>query len=151
MSPDVATRATTTAGARPAIGFLVPIGRVLYSLIFVLAFRSHFSARGIAYAASMGVPAASIAVPAAGIIAVVGGLSVALGYRARIGAWLLVVFLVPVTLMMHAFWAAKDPMMAQIQMVNFMKNLSMLGGALLVAFHGAGPVSFDERGSSSGA
>ena len=84
-----------------------------------------------------------------GVIAVLGGLSVALGYRARVGAWLIVVFLVPVTLTMHAFWGVSDPMMAQMQMVMFMKNLSMLGAALLLAYHGAGPISFDRRRSAS--
>jgi putative oxidoreductase len=46
---------------------------------------------------------------------------------------------------MHAFWNVPDPMMRQIQMAFFMKNLAMLGGALLVAYWGAGPVSLDER------
>ena len=74
-----------------------------------------------------------------------GGLSVLLGGHARAGAWLLVAFLVPVTLAMHAFWAVPDPMMRQIQMAFFMKNLAMLGGALLIAYWGAGPFSLDER------
>ena len=46
---------------------------------------------------------------------------------------------------MHAFWAIPDPMMRQIQMAFFMKNLGLLGGALLIAYFGAGPVSLDER------
>jgi putative oxidoreductase len=70
---------------------------------------------------------------------------VAIGYRARMGAWLIVLFLVPVTLTMHAFWAVHDPQMAQLQQAMFMKNLSMLGGALLVAYFGAGPLSIDAR------
>ena len=72
-----------------------------------------------------------------------GGLSVLLGYRAKLGAWLIVVFLVPVTLMMHNFWAVHDPVMAQMQMVMFMKNISILGGALLISQFGAGPFSLD--------
>ena len=58
---------------------------------------------------------------------------------------MLVAFLVPVTLSMHAFWAVKDPMMAQMQFAMFMKNLGLLGGALLVAHFGAGPYSLDAR------
>ena len=76
---------------------------------------------------------ADVLVPLSGIIAALGGLSVALGYRARWGAWLLVVFLVPVTFMMHAFWKETDPQAAQMQMANFAKNLSLLGAALFVA------------------
>ena len=72
-----------------------------------------------------------------------GGLSVALGYKARYGAWLLVLFLVPVTIMLHNFWAVTDPMMSRMQQVMFMKNLTMIGGALLISYFGAGPLSLD--------
>jgi putative oxidoreductase len=74
-----------------------------------------------------------------------GGLSILLGYRARLGAWLVVLFLVPVTLMMHKFWTIGDPMMAQMQQIMFLKNVSMLGGALLISQFGAGPISLDSR------
>jgi putative oxidoreductase len=50
---------------------------------------------------------------------------------------LLVLFLVPVTVTMHNFWAVKDQMIAQVQKVMFMKDLSMLGGALLIPYLGA--------------
>jgi putative oxidoreductase len=116
---------------------------VLLALVFLLSAPGHFSPTIIGYAAAQGVPAASVLVPLAGILAFVGGLSVALGYRARIGAWMLVVFLVPVTLMMHRFWAAGDPAVALLQRVMFLKNLAILGGALVVTHFGAGPVSFD--------
>jgi putative oxidoreductase len=110
-----------------------------------MAGPGHFTANTIAYAASKGVPLASIAVPLSGIIALAGGLSIALGYRARWGGWLIVLFLVPVTVMMHDFWAMTDPNMAQMQQIMFMKNLSMLGGALLIAHFGSGPLSLDNR------
>ena len=74
-----------------------------------------------------------------------GGLSVALGYRARWGAWLLALFLVPATAIFHNFWAVKDPTMALMQQVMFLKNVSMLGAALLITHFGAGPLSLDAR------
>ena len=83
--------------------------------------------------------------PASGILAIVGGLSVLLGFHGKVGAWLLVLFLVPVTLTMHNFWAVKDPMMQQIQMAMFLKNISMLGSALFFAQIGTGPLSLDSR------
>jgi putative oxidoreductase len=86
-------------------------------------------------------------VPLSGIFALAGGLSVLLGYRARVGAWFIALFLVPVTFMMHKFWAVHDPMMAQIQMIMFMKNVSILGGALLISQFGAGPLSLGARHS----
>jgi putative oxidoreductase len=123
----------------------VVAGRVLFSLIFVVAAFGHFSPQEIAFAAQQGVPLASIAVPLSGVMALLGGLSVLLGYRAKWGAWMLIAFLVPVTLMLHNFWAVKDAMMAQMQMAMFLKNVSMMGGALLITQFGAGPLSLDAR------
>lgn len=132
-------------GEATAVGAVVLLGRILFAAIFLLAAPNHFTQQAIQYAASQGVPLPSIAVPLAGIIAIAGGLSVLLGYHARLGGWLLVLFLVPVTLMMHAFWKVTDPTMAQMQMVMFMKNVSMLGGALLITQFGSGPFSLDAR------
>jgi putative oxidoreductase len=84
-----------------------------------------------------------------GVIAVFGGVSILLGYYARVGAWLLVVFLVPVTLMMHNFWAVADPILKQSVEIMFMKNLSMLGAALMIAYFGSGPLSLDARTSNT--
>jgi putative oxidoreductase len=125
--------------------YLVALGRLFYSLIFVLAGFGHFTHQEIAYAAAQGIPNAGVLVPASGILAIVGGLSVLLGFHGKLGAWLLVLFLVPVTLMMHNFWAVKDPMMQQIQMAMFLKNISMLGSALFFTQIGTGPLSLDSR------
>lgn len=125
--------------------YIVPLGRTLFAAIFIMSGFTHFSATTIAFAASQGVPLASLLVPLSGIIALAGGLSILLGYHARIGGLLLALFLVPVTLTLHAFWKATDPMAVQIQTGMFMKNLSMLGGALLIAYFGAGPLSLDAQ------
>ncbi len=125
--------------------YLVPLGRFLYSAIFLMTVMGHFSPGYIAYATQAGVPAPGLLVPLSGVIATLGGLSITLGYKAKIGAWLIVLFLVPVSLMMHNFWAVTDPMMRGMQMAMFMKNVSMLGAALLIAHFGAGPLSLDAR------
>ena len=128
-------------------GAVVVLGRFFFVLIFLMAGPLHFSKPEVAYAAAQGVPLASILVPFSGVLAFAGGLSILLGYRAKVGAWLLVLFLVPVTVMMHNFWAVHDPMMAQVHMAMFMKNVAMLGGALLISQFGAGPFSLDARRS----
>jgi putative oxidoreductase len=125
--------------------YLAPLGRVLFALIFILSAPHLISGAAVGTAHQHGVPFPSLAVPLAGIIAGIGGLSVALGYHGRIGAWLLVLFLVPVTLTMHAFWAEGTPAAAQTQQIEFLKNLALVGAALFVAYCGSGPVSFDER------
>jgi len=127
---------------------LVPLGRILFSLIFIVGGIGHFTnPQTVGYAAAQGVPMPSVLVPLAGLLAIAGGLSVLLGYKAKVGAWLLVLFLVPVTLTMHNFWAVTDPQMRMMQMVNFQKNLAMLGGAFLITYFGSGPYSLGGFGS----
>jgi putative oxidoreductase len=120
------------------------LGRILFSTIFLDSGFKHFTSGTINYGASAGVPMASIAVPLAGIIAIVGGLLILLGYKAKWGGWLIVLFLVPVSFMMHAYWNIQDTMQHQMQAAMFMKNMSMLGGALMIAYFGSGPISLDE-------
>ncbi len=124
---------------------LYPIARVLFSLIFLIAAPRHFTQEGISHAASLGLPGAGVLVPLSGVMAIVGALSVAFGYKARWGAWILIAFLVPVTWTMHVFWRKSDPAELHIQQAMFAKNLSMLGAALFIAQSGAGPISFDEK------
>jgi len=143
-SPAIAYAAENTGAAKGAV---VLLGRLFFATIFLTAGPNHFTKQAIGYAASQGVPLASIAVPVAGVLAILGGLSILLGYRAKIGAWLIALFLIAVTIAMHKFWTVTDPMMAQIQMIMFMKNVAMLGGALLVTQLGAGPWSLDARRS----
>jgi putative oxidoreductase len=124
---------------------LVLLGRILFSLIFLLTIPGHFSSPLIGYADSQGVPLPSLFVPLAGIVAFVGALSIIFGYKARLGAWLIIIFLVPVTFSIHAFWRITDPVARQTDMVMFMKNIALIGAALLIAYFGAGPWSVDEK------
>jgi putative oxidoreductase len=122
---------------------LAPLGRILFSMIFIASSIGHFGSKLVGYAAQHGVPAPHVLVPLAGVLALVGGLSVLFGFYARAGAWLLVAFLIPVTIAMHNFWAIADPAAAQLQQINFMKNMALLGGAFLITWFGARPVSVD--------
>lgn len=129
--------------------WLVPIGRLLFSAIFILAAIGHFTRGEIEMAAQHGVPAARVLVPLSGLMALIGGLSILLGLRARFGALLLAVFLIVVTPVMHNFWAAPTKAEAMMQQGMFFKNVSMLGGALLILHFGSGPFSLDGRSRRS--
>jgi putative oxidoreductase len=124
---------------------LFPLGRILFALIFITAAPRHFTTEGIQHAAGLGVPLAGLLVPVAGVMAFAGGLSLVLGWKARWGAWTLVAFLIPVTWMMHAYWRQSDPAAFHVQQAMFIKNLSMLGAALLLTQFGAGAISIDGR------
>jgi len=125
--------------------FLVLLGRLIFVLIFLKAAPNHFTAGAIDYAMKAGVPLANIAVPISGVMAILGALSILFGYKAKYGAWLIVLFLIPVTLFMHRFWGLSDSQMAMMQQTNFIKNTSILGGALLITYFGTGPISLDNR------
>ncbi len=123
---------------------IVLLARILFGAIFIIAGPGHFSSERITHAAQLGVPLASILVPLSGVIALFGGLSIVLGFKATWGAWLIVIFLVPVTVMMHQFWNLSDPIAIRIQQAMFMKNIAMLGAALLITHFGSGPFSLKE-------
>jgi len=145
-SSTLAARVQPSGVALAGSGPVVLLGRLFFVLIFVMSGPRHFTSQLIGYGAAQGVPMASIVVPCAGLLALAGGLSILLGFRAKLGAWLIVLFLLGVTPTMHNFWAVSDPMMYQIQFAHFLKNVSMLGGALLITQFGSGPWSLDGRG-----
>jgi putative oxidoreductase len=119
------------------------MGRVLFSALFIFTSFSSIMGHTADHAASAGVPDPSLLVPLAGIIELLGGLSILLGYKVRWGALLILLFLIPVTFYMHAFWKIDDPMQQQMQKASFMSNLALMGTALMLMWFGAGPSSVD--------
>jgi putative oxidoreductase len=90
----------------------------------------------------VGVPMPREALAVAIVFLIVGGLSVLAGYHARVGAALIAVFLVLATYYFHAFWKLEGQA-AQEQMIQFMKNLGLLGAMLFIIANGAGAWSVD--------
>lgn len=127
------------------MSILAPIGRVLFSLIFIVALPSLFSHDAIAQATAAGVPYAQLVVPLFGILAFLGGIMVALGLYARLGAFFILLFLVPTTLFMHRFWQTGGGFEQRAQFASFMKNLSLMGAALFIIHAGASAFSCHGR------
>ena len=125
--------------------YVLLLGRIMFSLIFIEKSFFHFSSRAIQHAENMGVPMASLCVPLFGIIALLGGLSILLGYKPKLGALLLVIFLIPATFFMHRFWEVKEGQIVLLQNFCFMKNLSLLGAALMISYFGSGPLSLSRK------
>ena len=110
-------------------------GRLLAGGFYLMSAFHHFTdldslARS---AASMGVPLPVVAVAVAGVLLAIAGVTLILGVYPDIGIAALVLFFVPVTVVMHAFWADRDPAMRQMDLVNFGKNAALLGSALMFA------------------
>ena len=80
----------------------------------------------------------------AALVEIGGGLSLLAGYKTRLGALLLFLFLIPVTFTFHNFWTY-PPAEQQQQMFNFMHNFTLMGGLLLLMTFGPGPLSVDLR------
>lgn len=109
------------------------LGRILYGGFFVMNGMNHFVKMGMmkGYAASKGVPAAGLAVAVTGLLLLAGGLGILLGVYVPWAIAALIVFLVLVTFKMHNFWAIADQNMKIVEMINFTKNMALLGAALM--------------------
>ncbi len=114
--------------------YLFLIGRILYGGFFVMSGINHLmnSAAMAGYAGAKGLPAPRLAVLGSGVVMILGGLSILLGIRPEWGVVLLTIFLVPATLMFHNFWADADPMARMNNLINFQKNVAIMGAAWMM-------------------
>jgi putative oxidoreductase len=120
--------------------YLTLFGRVLLGLIFLVSAMNKIAdPQGTQqYMMTMGMTwMTALFYIGAVVIELAGSLALLLGYRARGGGWLLLLFMVPTTLIFHTNFA--DPN----QMIHFLKNVAMMGGLLYVARYGAGRYSMD--------
>jgi uncharacterized membrane protein YphA (DoxX/SURF4 family) len=113
------------------------VGRVLFSMMFIMSGMNHLMKLNdmSAYAKSKGVPAPKALTAVSGLMIMVGGVLVLLGWHRFIGAGLIVIFLFPTAMIMHAFWKETDPASRMNEMAHFMKDMAMAGAALLIAFY----------------
>jgi len=111
------------------LGFF--IGRLLFGGFFLYNGIQHFKRRDelAQYAASKSVPYPDMAVEASGLALLLGGASIILGLKPKFGAAAIAGFLTTVSPVMHDFWKQQDPQRT-IEMVNFTKNMALLGGAV---------------------
>lgn len=121
------------------------LGRILLAAIFVISgFGKITGFEGTAgYIASKGLPLPQVLTVIAILIELGGGLAIVLGWKTRWAALAVIVFMIVITPIFHGFWAApSDEMMDQ--QIHFMKNVSILGGSLLLFAFGPGRYSVDK-------
>ncbi|MGH8688490.1 MAG: DoxX family protein [Burkholderiales bacterium] len=124
------------------IGLLV--GRLLLAYIFVLSGYGKlvgFHATA-GYMASKGLPMTEVLLVGTIAIELLGGLMLAVGWKTRWVAWVFFLWLIPVSLVFHNYWSV-DIKLVTAQMIQFNKNLAIMGGMLYVAFTGPGKLSLD--------
>jgi putative oxidoreductase len=118
-------------GTETNIAFL--IGRIIFAMFWLMGSFNHFKNLNYMseYAKARGTPSPKVAVAGTGVILLLGGLSMLLGVYPVVGIILLIVFLLGVSFQMHTFWKVDDAQMKQIDMINFTKNMALVGALLM--------------------
>jgi putative oxidoreductase len=123
----------------PAIGI---IARILFTLIFFLSGITHFtSMQSYIDLMPAAIPFRAFWVAISGVVELCGAAMILFNYRPRLGGWLIVIFLVPVTIVVHgtAMLTLPDPLMRAINVSMFLKGLAMIACALFITQFGVSP------------
>ena len=138
----------TTSAPFPQRPGVAIAGRLMFALIFFLSGIAHFTSLG-EFVALMpaAIPFRTFWVIISAVVELAGAAMIAANWQPQLGGWLLVLFLVPVTITVHgtAMLTAPDPTMRQIQLSFFLKGVTMTGAALLITQLGVGPRGVRER------
>ena len=145
----------------PLLGPINLLGRIMLATIFFMSAVGNKIPQfnNVAgYMASEGVPAPKLMLAGAIVFLLAGSLSIILGFKARLGSTLLLIFLVLATYFFHDFWTISEDVMwvlslnaevkqpvQQVEMISFMKNLALMGAMLFIIANGSGPLSLDNR------
>jgi len=136
-------------------GFVACLGRIMIATIFVVSaignkipkfsdVAAAMASKGLPQNPVLGFPLHKVLLVGAILFLVVGGLSVAAGFKARLGSLLLLIFLGAATYYFHDFWNA-EPEQQPVEMIQFLKNMALAGTMLFLIANGAGPGSLDRR------
>lgn len=111
------------------------LGRLLFSLVLLGSAYGHLTqTEGSAqYASYKGVPNAKTMVQLTGVLMLLGGLAVVLGVFMDLAGLAIAVLMVIFGVKMHAFWTESDPQTQNVERAQFMKNISIAGGGLMLA------------------
>jgi putative oxidoreductase len=120
------------------------LGRILIGAIFVQSGLGKLMDLGgfAAMLAAAGVPMSSVLAPIGAAVEFGGGLAIVFGLGTRHAALLMVAFVIVATLISHRFWDY-PPAQQRGQIVNFAKNIAIIGGFLFVFVTGGGHYSLD--------
>ena len=123
------------------------VGRILLALLFLVAGTRKLMAPAASagYFAKLGFPMTDVLVWVVIAVEIGGALLLILGWKARWAAYALAIFTVIATFAAHRFWEFGDAAQYAAQLNNFLKNLAVIGGMLILAATGPGPNSVDGR------
>lgn len=143
-----------------AQGSTTLIGRVLLVLLFLMSAvlnKIPNFAGTVKSLEAEGVPMPQVSLVIAIVLLIVGSLSIILGYKARWGAAMLLVFLLLASFFYHDFWnfppdvyymlstdRSQQLQVARVETINFMKNMALMGAMLIIMANGSGVMSLDD-------
>jgi uncharacterized membrane protein YphA (DoxX/SURF4 family) len=109
------------------------IGRIIFGGYWLMAAVNHFKnlSHLSEYARAKGAPFPKLAVTGSGALLLAGGTSMLLGVYPLAGILLLIVFLLGVSVQMHSFWKVNDAQLKQIDVINFTKNMALIGALFM--------------------
>jgi len=121
--------------------YIVLAARICLSLIFFKAGINHLTGFSgfVEMIGSQGLPLAGILAAGTVVFQLLGAVSLLLGYKAQLGSILLIIFLIPASLLFH------NPIADPSQINNFLKNVGLIGGLLMVVAAGVGALSIDGK------
>ncbi|GAB4532025.1 MAG: hypothetical protein Tsb0014_16050 [Pleurocapsa sp.] len=124
--------------------YIALAARVCLCLIFFKAGISHLTGFSgfVELISSQGLPLASLLAAGTVFFQLLGAIALLLGYKTKIGSILLIIFLIPASLMFH------NPIADPSQINDFLKNVGLIGGLLMVVYAGAGALSLDGKKKS---
>jgi len=108
-----------------------PLSRALMAAIFLVSGLGKLADfhQMTAMGASAGLPFPTVSIALAAVVELAGGLTLLLGWQIRWASLALFLYLIPTTLLFHAA-NLSNPAQAQMQLVEVLKNLAIMGGLL---------------------
>ena len=121
--------------------YIALAARICLSLIFFKAGISHLTGFSgfVELINSQGLPLASILAAGTVLFQLLGAISLLIGYQTKIGSILLIIFLIPASLLFH------NPIADPSQINDFLKNVALIGGLLMVVYAGSGALSIEGK------
>jgi putative oxidoreductase len=126
-------------------GSIIPLlGRILLSSVFILSGIGKIGGFSMeeGFVASKHLPLPAVALAISMVVELVGGFAILTGLYARFTAWIVFLYMIPLTFLFHNFWAMEGAARAD-NIIHFEKNVAIMGGLLILATFGAGGFSFD--------
>ena len=126
----------------------VLVGRFLLGMYFIIPGIQKITdfENMSAYMQAHDVPLIGVLLPLTILIQLAAGTALIVGFKGKLAAFILAGLTLVISIYMHDFWGMEEGVARMHEMQNFVKNMAIMGGLLVVAGLGTGKFSIDNRG-----